>query len=361
MMTKEIYSSNLAIPPGEYLEENLQALDINQADLARRMGRPAQTINEIISGTKAITPETALQLEQVLGISACVWSNLETEYRLILARQAAAQTLEDERPIAKCFPYNEIAKLELVKSSRAPLSRIKELRRFFGVSSLFNIQSVKEYSPAFRQNTNGKLCQESLAAWLRAGHIMANKTPTATFNKSALESHLLTIKQLTNETSPQILLQKLRQLLANCGVALIVIPHFSKTYTTGATFWASKDKAVVMMSLRGSWSDIFWFSLLHELGHVLLHDKRVTFLENKSTNPEYLKQENEADLFSQSTLIPAQAYKKFKQSADFSPHSIQEFAKTIGVFPGIVTGRLQHDKILPHTLNYHRIRFKWVN
>ena len=79
--------SDLAIAPGEYLEEMLEDVAISQAELARRMGRPPQAINEIVKGEKAITPETALQLEQVLGVSALFWSNLETEFRLILAKQ----------------------------------------------------------------------------------------------------------------------------------------------------------------------------------------------------------------------------------------------------------------------------------
>ena len=81
--------SDLAIPPGELLEEELEERGMSQIELARRMGRPRQKINEIIKGKRAITPATALQLEQVLGISARLWLGLETDYRLTLARQGA--------------------------------------------------------------------------------------------------------------------------------------------------------------------------------------------------------------------------------------------------------------------------------
>ena len=87
MMTETVFISDMAIPPGEYLEEVLEDLEISQAELAIKMGCPLQAINEIVKGNKAITPETALQLEQVLGVSAQFWSNLETEFRLILAKQ----------------------------------------------------------------------------------------------------------------------------------------------------------------------------------------------------------------------------------------------------------------------------------
>ena len=78
--------SDLPIPPGEVLEEELEARGMTQKELATRMGRPAQAINEIIRGKKAITPETAIGLEGVLGIDAEFWTNLESSYRLTLAR-----------------------------------------------------------------------------------------------------------------------------------------------------------------------------------------------------------------------------------------------------------------------------------
>jgi len=87
MMTESSFISDLAIPPGEYLGEVLQDVGVSQAELARRMGRPYQAINEIVRGEKAITSDTALQLEHVLGVSAQFWRQLEAEYRLILAQQ----------------------------------------------------------------------------------------------------------------------------------------------------------------------------------------------------------------------------------------------------------------------------------
>ena len=83
---------DVAIPPGEYLAEEIEARGLTQKDLARKMGRPANAINEIIKGKKAITAETALQLEAAMPeISARFWLNLETDFQLsraILNRQA---------------------------------------------------------------------------------------------------------------------------------------------------------------------------------------------------------------------------------------------------------------------------------
>jgi HTH-type transcriptional regulator/antitoxin HigA len=90
MTTSASLHSSLPLPPGEYLLEVLQEKGLTQSELARRMRRPLQPINEIVHGKNAITAETALQLEHALGVPAHIWTGLEAEYRLTLARNAAA-------------------------------------------------------------------------------------------------------------------------------------------------------------------------------------------------------------------------------------------------------------------------------
>ncbi len=86
MVTETRTYSDVAIPPGEYLAEEIEARGISQKELAKRMGRPVQAINEIINGKKAITAETALQLEEVMPeIPAKFWLNLERDYQLTKA------------------------------------------------------------------------------------------------------------------------------------------------------------------------------------------------------------------------------------------------------------------------------------
>ncbi|MDH3326431.1 MAG: HigA family addiction module antitoxin [Gammaproteobacteria bacterium] len=359
MATEQHFVTDIAIPPGEYLEEVLEDMGLNQAELARRMGRPAQAVNEIIKGDKAITPETSIQLEKVLGVPAHIWSGLESEYRLIKASQVEAENAKKEEKLLVDFPYLELSKLELVEKTRDPLTKVQSLRRFFGVSSLFNLKGVRSFSPAFRQSTNNEINHEALASWLRAGALIANQIECDEYCKDTLLSKISDIRELTLKKEPNDFFPKLESLLQQCGIALVVIPHFKKTYTTGATFWVKKSKGVIMMSLRGGWADIFWFSLFHELGHILLHDKRHTFLENDTHSSEWKKQENEADKFSQITLIPEKEFREFKLLGNFSYPSIKLFSKNIGVSPGIVTGRLQHEKLMSYKFHVGRIRYKW--
>lgn len=81
------FSPDWAVPPGETLQEIIDDLGMSQAELANRLERPKKLVNEIIQGKAAITPDTAIQLERVLGLKAQFWLNLEQNYREALARQ----------------------------------------------------------------------------------------------------------------------------------------------------------------------------------------------------------------------------------------------------------------------------------
>ena len=95
-----VWQPNWAVPPGEILLEALQDRGMTQAELAQRTARPPKTINEIIRGKAAITAETAIQLERVLGISAQFLDGAEASYRDSLARREAQRELEANASLA---------------------------------------------------------------------------------------------------------------------------------------------------------------------------------------------------------------------------------------------------------------------
>jgi HTH-type transcriptional regulator/antitoxin HigA len=111
-----------------------------------------------------------------------------------------------------------------------------------------------------------------------------------------------------------------------------------------------------MITIRGKWADIFWFSIFHEIGHILLHDQGDVILENNAEG----KKEKEADKFAANILIPPDEYANFIEIGSFYPDDIVNFAADIGIPPGIVVGRLQHDEYLqPQFCNDLRILYKW--
>jgi HTH-type transcriptional regulator / antitoxin HigA len=358
-MATQTLHSDLAIPPGEFLLEVIEDLSMTQAELARRMARPVQAINEIIQGNKEITADTALQLEKVVDVPAHLWLNLESEYRLILARASEHQVLEAQLELLPEFPYAELVKYGLVKKMREAVDKVRELLKFFGVATLQAVQTMTIQKAAFRQLGGEKTSSYALAAWLRWGEIHAAEIEVAPFDLDALKTLVQEIRAMTAQ-NPQESLPRLKERLAACGVVLKIAPHFSKTYAHGATFWMG-DKAVVMMSIRGKWADVFWFSLLHELAHVILHGKRDVFIEDKNIRDERTQErEKQADEFAANILIPPYRYREFINARDFSSVAVRVFAVSIDVATGVVVGRLQHEKHLNYTqLTNLRAKYEW--
>ena len=76
---------NTAVHPGEFLQDDLDALGMTAAELARQTGRPLREIEDIIAGQAMISEQAAIEFERVLGTPASSWLNLCTLYDRILA------------------------------------------------------------------------------------------------------------------------------------------------------------------------------------------------------------------------------------------------------------------------------------
>lgn len=357
------YQSDLAIHPGEFLEEILEDLGMSQKELSNRIGRPTQTINEIIKGKKSITSKTAIELEDVLKVPAHIWMGLENEYQMIQAKNQEIEQIKEETSLLSKFPYLDLAKIGLVKSTRNAMEKVEELRAFFSVAKLGQLEYVKVYQPAFRVSDHKIVSHEAIASWLQAGRVIANEVQTEIFDKKMLENSLDELKALMNVKDVNDAITGIKEIFSRCGVAFIMLPHFKGTKVNGATFWLNKkEKAVLMMTIRGGCSDIFWFSLFHELGHILLHTQREVFLEDGYSDPALQKQEDEADSFARDFLINRDDYNEFIEEANFTKKAVLTFAKEQEVKPSIVVGRLMHEKFVKyndHKLSPLRDKYKW--
>ena len=132
---------------------------------------------------------------------------------------------------------------------------------------------------------------------------------------------------------------------AEAGVAVVFVPELPGTRTYGATRWLSPQKALIQLSLRRKADDQLWFSFFHEAAHILLHPKKAVFIEAAQGTDEF---EDQADRFARDTLIPPGDYRAFVSLGDFGHAAVAEFAHRIGVAPGIVVGRLQHERLTPY-------------
>jgi HTH-type transcriptional regulator/antitoxin HigA len=103
-----------------------------------------------------------------------------------------------------------------------------------------------------------------------------------------------------------------------------------------------------------------WFSFFHEAGHVLLHRKKQVFVDEDGGDKSEV--EDEANRFARDLLLPPAAFTQFTRAGDFSLAAVKRFASEIGVAPGIVVGRMQHDKLLPYSAHHElKERTSWTD
>lgn len=347
------YLPEMPIPPGETLRETIKAIGMTQQELATKMDRPKKTINEIIMGKNSITADTAIQFERVLGVPSSFWLNLESNFQLVKARYKAEKNLLKESKLIDRFPYPQMAKEKWVKQTRNKLKKTSELLNFFGVVSLKNLNYSGKAN--YRRAKKKEASVESLTAWLRKGELEAQKLQTNKFNRDEFIKSLKKIRYITIGL-PENWAKDIQQFCADCGVALVYVPHLPKTYANGASWWMTPNKAVIQLSIRNRWTDIFWFSFFHEAAHLLKHGKKGKFINiNGDDKTEF---EQEADRWASNFLINEKSFSLFVEEADFSLASVKSFAKKVGVGPDIVVGRLFHEEIIRWNSPLNKLRGK---
>lgn len=345
--SKSEYCSDYVTPAGETLLETLEAIGMSQTELATRMGRPYKTVNEIIRNKASITAETAVQLEQVLGIPASFWLKREQRYREFLARLAGKQRLNNWVEWLEEIPIQLMMRRGWIATSTDPSQQVLNALRFFAVASPDAWRALWESKEvAYRKSTALKSNFGAIAAWLRQGEIEAREIECAPYKADAFRDALISIRALTVEPIASFQ-RELVNLCANAGVAAVFVPELPNIGISGATQWLTSTKALVQLSLSYKTDDQLWFTFFHEAGHILLHGKRQIFLEMDDKDRE--QEEREADRFALDTLINPIAWEQFiAQQSYQSKASIKDFSKDVGIAPGIVVGRLQHEKLLPY-------------
>lgn len=329
-------------PPGDFIREELEAREWTQADFAKILGRPLPAVNELITGKKAITPETARALGDAFGTGAEFWMNLESAYRLSLA-ETTDQDVGRRAQLYSSVPVGNIIKRGWLQSCDDTNELERSVYDFYGVKSLKEIES--RHCMAARKSTSySKTSAEEWAWWCRARQ-MAESISVGRYTKNALKAEGL--KELHKLIVSDQEARKIPKLLADFGVRLVIVKGLPKMRVDGAAFWV-KDKPVIALSLRLDRIDSVWFTLAHEICHVLEEDEPGLDIDlvGKDRMPTDQKppMERAADLFASNFLIPKNEIDNFVARVKplYSKVKIMQFASRIGVHPGIVVGQLQH-------------------
>ena len=330
------------ISPGRILQRELDARGLTQKDLAKIMNRPAQTINEIIKGTKQITPETARELSAALGTTAEFWTNLEANYRLqIVKKKQKESEIKRRSRLYTLAPISELQKRGWIASSNS----LDELET--SVCQLLGIKAPQETPQLSVNFRNSQLLESEYnakIAWCKRVEQIVSKRKISKFQLEEFEAELPLILDYAQKLED---IAKIPRFLNNLGVHFLIVPHLKKTALDGAAFYY-QGNPVVALTLRHNRIDCFWFSLMHELGHIFAGHKGV-YLDNLEQLEEHIE-EIEADKLACNWLINEQELSSFanRVKPKFSKRAIIDFAQTQNRHPGLIVGRLQHEGIIPY-------------
>ena len=342
-------------PPGRILSRELDARGWTQRDLAEIMERPPQTINAIVKGNKQITPETAIELAEALGTSAELWTNLEAKYRLFVAKKEANGPSADSSIARKSYlyslaPVTEMMKRGWIKAAGSVGELEEQLCHFFGID---DIDQPPTLAVSCRQAENHDPEVQAQVTWVKRVENLVCGQEVATFDLDGLKASMPKLLACTDDVEHVALVP---QLLLELGVHFAIVPHLSKTYLDGAAFYVG-GRPVVALTLRYNRIDSFWFTLLHELGHIVAQHQGgyLDDLNNLAVNQE----ETEANQLAADWLIDSSALNDFVAATTpyFSAKKVQAFAQAQHRHSGIIVGRLQRDGQIPYN-NFRKFLVK---
>lgn len=350
------YTPNIAIHPGRVIARELDFLGMTQKMLSERTGLSEKQLSLIIHGEASVTAETATLLSNAIGGSAEYWSNLDALYRTVIARDQMHKRAESEVELVRTedflLAYRELAKYGYIERTKDPVTKVLNLWNFFGVNSLNAIGKTE--ATAFRKSAGQKTNPIALAAWVRCGELKARKKQVMEYDESKLKDSFSNIKKIIYNM-PNDFFEQIANVLSDCGVILIACPHFLGTYVNGATKWVGGNP-IIQVSMRGKMADKLWFTLFHEIGHILKHGKKGQI----SCDNDNSAQEQEANDFAAEILLPKKEYDAFRYKGDYSCNAILEFAKSKEIDPGVIVGRLQYDRYIQYNqLNHLHKQLKW--
>jgi HTH-type transcriptional regulator/antitoxin HigA len=344
-----------AFPPGDFIRDELEARGWTQEDLAKIMDRPLQAVNEIVSGKKQITPDTALGLAKAFGDDdALYWMNLENVYRLSQAKPAD-EAVGRRAALYSSFPVRELTKRRWIEPSDS--IDVVEHR----VCHFYKIANVNE-KPQFPHAAKASQYDERTPlqwAWLFRAYQLAQAVSAAAYSEQKLRAALGKLRLLL--MTPEEIRQA-PQILAAAGVRFVIVEYLQGAKIDGAAFWID-GVPVIAMSLRHDRINNFWFVLRHEIEHILNKDGQISIdveiheaLQRKEALPREEMRANEA---AGEFLVPRNELDSFIKRVGplYSTQRILLFAKRIGVHPGLVVGQLQFRDEVPYT-HFHKLLVK---
>ncbi len=337
--------------PGDHLKEFMEIFNWTQEDLASVMGISAKHLNSIVKNKQPITLEIAKLLSKTFGHSPQFWINLDTEYRLKISENSKEDhSVEIKTMLYKYMPINEMFK-------RQWIPKIKDAQKLFEhICSFWNVQDLNENF--FKQKADFFALRKSdsfdkfnlyyALTWLQMAKNISKSINVLNYDSSHLKELSEKIHTYTIiENGVELFLNELEEI----GIKFVFLKHLPKTYLDGATFFDSNNPVIVHTG-RYNRIDHFWFTISHEIGHILKHleNSESVFIDDEKLKDKRSKIEKEADEFAVKVLKQKEIIAFFSNNMNYiTTQQIYECSEALQIHQGVIIGALAFQKTISYS------------
>ena len=314
------------------------------------LGVSEQVVYRLVSDTRPVNAETAIGLEEVFGVPAERFLQLQREYDLAKARLEARP---DPGRDTRAHLYGDLPVPEMIKRGWLDASDVRDaeavqaaLTKFFRVDSPDQIEILPHAAKKTMVSTEVTPVQ---LAWLYRVKEIASEMMVARYSRRAVRA---AVPKLSALLAAREEARKAPRILAESGIRFVIVESLSSAKIDGVCFWLDDTSPVIGMSLRYDRIDSFWFVLRHELEHVLRLDGRSAMIldaelegDRAGIGSDLSEEERAANQEAAEFCVPRDPLEKFmaRKSPFFAERDILGFARTMNIHPGLIAGQLQHN------------------
>lgn len=350
--------------PGQALKYFLDQREWTQEDLSYILSISLKHTNEIIKDKKPISLEIAKLLENVFDFGAIQWIELGAKYQLQTeSKDDREKSVRLKADIYKYMPINELIKKGWIKKTD---DLDKEIKTFWNLPKNLELDlsflDSNKHSLEYRKSEahEASFNEYNALIWRQMALNFSREMKVKPFNKKGL---LKLMNEMHSYTTNDNGIKDFLQDLSNVGVKFVFLSHLSKTYLDGAAFLSSEGEPVVALTGRYDRVDNFWFTLAHELGHVVLHltngGSHSIFIDDTTKSKgsrSYSTKEIEANNKAEEILRHDEIVNYFRNKTNYiTDDHVEEFAQEKDIHPSIIIGILAYNEMVSYS-TMHRFK-----
>lgn len=330
--------------PGYFIREQMELRHWIQEDLADVMGVSEKHLNKILKNNQPITLEIARLLSEVFNTSAQYWVNIDTGYRLWLEQERSEKEIAADlkATIYERMPVNDMIKKGWLNPFTDSADLKNQVLEFWGWENLdFSVLDKQLPCLAKKSEAYNQFNASYALTWYQKACNVAAGIKVSKYNPEELTALYEGLHTYTIKTDGiNLFIRELNR----AGVIFFVLPHLLKTYLDGAAFYSGANPVIVYTG-RYHRIDNFWFTVAHEIAHILKHlNENRPYILDDLKNGVINKLEEEANELASRHLNHNEISSFLEPFISYlTTTKVEECAEKYEIHPAIIIGKLAHD------------------